>query len=190
MSEPFYQSVWRREELVVEAKWWVGTPFRKGASVRGAGVDCVHLVVALWQASGFCPGIEMPRHYSLDEGAHASASRVITLADGCRLLEAVWRFPGSTATLMTGDLLVFAPDSQSAHHVGILLNHPAEEFQQPWEQRDRSVRTLDRLGDSRRGAFLHAWRETGVVVGELEDATFKQMLVAVYRPLASPRGDA
>lgn len=38
--------------IVAEAQSWVGTPFRHGAALKGVGVDCIHLVQAVFRAVG------------------------------------------------------------------------------------------------------------------------------------------
>ncbi|MEM6666079.1 MAG: NlpC/P60 family protein [Pseudomonadota bacterium] len=38
------------EEIVVEARRWIGTPYHHGASVRGVGCDCLGLVRGLYRA--------------------------------------------------------------------------------------------------------------------------------------------
>jgi len=35
---------------VAEARRWIGTPYRAGASVRGAGADCLGLLLGVWRA--------------------------------------------------------------------------------------------------------------------------------------------
>ncbi|HVY88248.1 MAG TPA: NlpC/P60 family protein [Hyphomonadaceae bacterium] len=38
-----------REEIVAEARGWLGTPYRHQASVRGVGADCLGLVRGVWR---------------------------------------------------------------------------------------------------------------------------------------------
>ena len=40
----------RADPIVAEALAWCGTPFRHGASLRGAGADCLGLVRGVWRA--------------------------------------------------------------------------------------------------------------------------------------------
>ncbi len=37
------------EQIVAQARGWIGTPYRHQASVRGAGADCLGLVRGLWR---------------------------------------------------------------------------------------------------------------------------------------------
>ena len=41
-----------RERILEEARSWLGTPFHNCASVKGAGVDCVHFMKAVYAACG------------------------------------------------------------------------------------------------------------------------------------------
>lgn len=40
------------DELIMEARTWVGTPFRHQGRVKGVGVDCANLVLAVGEAAG------------------------------------------------------------------------------------------------------------------------------------------
>ena len=39
----------RRDEIVVAARGWLGTPYRHQASRKGAGCDCLGLVRGVWR---------------------------------------------------------------------------------------------------------------------------------------------
>jgi NlpC/P60 family putative phage cell wall peptidase len=39
-----------RNEIVAEARRWIGTPYRHQASLRGVGCDCLGLVRGVWRA--------------------------------------------------------------------------------------------------------------------------------------------
>jgi cell wall-associated NlpC family hydrolase len=39
-----------RDQIVAEARSWVGTPYRHQASVKGVGCDCLGLVRGVWRA--------------------------------------------------------------------------------------------------------------------------------------------
>jgi NlpC/P60 family putative phage cell wall peptidase len=40
----------RRAAALIEARRWIGTPYRHGASARGAGADCLGLIRGVWRA--------------------------------------------------------------------------------------------------------------------------------------------
>ena len=54
-----------RENIVAEARAWIGTPYLHQASLRGAGCDCLGLVRGLWRAL-IGPEPEAPGAYTRD----------------------------------------------------------------------------------------------------------------------------
>ena len=40
------------EQLIAEARSWIGTPFQHGASLKGQGCDCAGFVLGVWRACG------------------------------------------------------------------------------------------------------------------------------------------
>lgn len=45
-----------REEIVAEARTWIGTPFHHQGRVKGRGVDCAGLIVGTARACGIAAG--------------------------------------------------------------------------------------------------------------------------------------
>ena len=39
-----------RDDIVAEARRWLGTPYRHQASMRGAGTDCLGLIRGVWRS--------------------------------------------------------------------------------------------------------------------------------------------
>lgn len=88
-----------REQIVAEARAWIGTPYRHQASLKGAGCDCLGLVRGVWRAVlGTEPERAPP--YSPD---WAEAMRQETLADaaGRHLM------PVARDEFIPGDVLLF-----------------------------------------------------------------------------------
>lgn len=54
-----------REKVIQEARSWLGTPYHHEGRVKGVGVDCAMLLVAVYHACGLIPDID-PRPYSFD----------------------------------------------------------------------------------------------------------------------------
>lgn len=54
----------QRDAVVAEALSWVGTPYHHLAAVKGAGVDCAMLLVAVYQAVGMVAANYDPRPYA------------------------------------------------------------------------------------------------------------------------------
>ncbi|WP_420431599.1 NlpC/P60 family protein [Hyphobacterium sp.] len=85
----------RRTDIIEEARRWIGTPYRRGASVRGAGCDCVGLVRGVWRA---CCGREphpLPEYVSRPQGNELAEQ----LSKYCAVRAA--------ADCQPGDILVF-----------------------------------------------------------------------------------
>ena len=62
----------QRAAVVAEAQSWLRTPFHDCAELKGVGVDCAHLVYAVYRACGIVPEIEIPA-YSPQFMLHQSA---------------------------------------------------------------------------------------------------------------------
>lgn len=60
-----------RLRVVSEARSWLGTPYHAHARVKGAGVDCVHMLCAVYEAMGLVPPIE-PGAYAVSWHLHQS----------------------------------------------------------------------------------------------------------------------
>jgi NlpC/P60 family putative phage cell wall peptidase len=69
-----------RERLWAELESWLGTPFRHWCGVKGQGVDCIHFVVRVLEATAGVGPLRIPE-YSRDWHRHQDAS---LLLDGIR----------------------------------------------------------------------------------------------------------
>jgi NlpC/P60 family putative phage cell wall peptidase len=68
------------DNIIAEARSWIGTPYRHQASRKGVGCDCLGFLRGVWrEVKGAEP--ELPPAYSAD---WAEASRAETLADAAR----------------------------------------------------------------------------------------------------------
>lgn len=120
MTTPFYGSPETVAALVAEAQRWIGTPFRYGSCVRGAGggVDCTHLCYAVHLACGAFAPFEVP---SAPLNWHQHHDESIML-DFLRAPEAAGRLKhiDRDDPTMTGDLAVVRV-SRTEHHMGTVL---------------------------------------------------------------------
>lgn len=48
----------QRSKVASEALAWIGTPYHHRASIKGAGVDCGQLAIAVYAACGLSPAID------------------------------------------------------------------------------------------------------------------------------------
>jgi NlpC/P60 family putative phage cell wall peptidase len=86
-----------RNAIVAEARSWIGTTYHHAARLKGVGVDCAQLLIAVYAAVGlieeFSPGM-----YSMDWALNR---------DDERFLGFVQRFARETDRPLPGDVLVF-----------------------------------------------------------------------------------
>lgn len=60
----------RRKLVINEAESWLGTGFHHEARVKGAGVDCGQLLIAVYSKFGFMPRDYKLAHYPPDFALH------------------------------------------------------------------------------------------------------------------------
>lgn len=63
-----------REQIVAEARSWLKTPYHHQARVKGAGVDCAQILIAIFAAVGLLESFE-PEEYPMDWMLHRSEER-------------------------------------------------------------------------------------------------------------------
>lgn len=98
------------QQVVAEARRWIGTPYQHQCSVQGAGCDCLGLVRGIWRAVIGAEPEAMPA-YTRD-WAEPSGQEVL-LAAALR-----WLLPQPGAA--AGDVLLFRMrDGSIAKHLGI-----------------------------------------------------------------------
>ena len=72
-----------RQRVIDEAITWLGTPFHHLAQVKGAGVDCAQLLIAVYSAAGLAKAFH-PEYYPADWHMHKDEPRFVnTLLDYC-----------------------------------------------------------------------------------------------------------
>lgn len=69
-----------RMRVVQEARTWLGTPYHAHARVRGAGVDCVHLLCAVYEAVGLVSPID-PGAYPISWAVHRNVELYMAALD-------------------------------------------------------------------------------------------------------------
>lgn len=104
-----------RDQIVAEARSWIGTPFVHQADRKGIGCDCIGLVRGVGVALGiFPPDVTISRELRpfLNYGR---------APDG-RLLPACRKFLDqiSFADVLPGDILIFRVLDKHAQHAGIV----------------------------------------------------------------------
>ena len=125
-----------RDEIVSEARGWIGTPYRHQASLKGVGCDCLGLLRGVWRGVlGEEP--ELPPPYAPD-WAEAGGADTLVFAARRHLVEV------PTDAFRAGDVLLFrwrthlpakhcaiatAPDAMVHAHAGASV---AEVAIRPW----------------------------------------------------------
>ncbi len=101
-----------RNEIVAEARRWIGTPYRHQASLIGAGTDCLGLIRGVWRnVVGGEPEV-MPV-YSADWSEPSGEEVLLTAA-------ARWLRPKPLSSNDIGDVIVFRMRSTGvAKHLGL-----------------------------------------------------------------------
>jgi cell wall-associated NlpC family hydrolase len=156
--KPFYTRPERIGALSHAVNAWQGTPFRKRGRLKGAGVDCVNLVIAIYGESGFPVRVDLP-HYGLSDGlCRADAGPIIEWLEACPAFLRVGRQGEPVSPPAPGDLLCFSI-GMSVHHLGV---------------------ALDPL------RFTHVLQGYSVGVSPTLDSTYASKLQAVYRPMEMP----
>ena len=95
-----------------EALTWVGTTFRHGASLKGIGVDCIHLVGAVLRAVGLLNDSALIPSYPPDWFVHRDQERLLDgLREHCDEVQEPWQ---------VGDILVYR-FGRAASHCGLYV---------------------------------------------------------------------
>jgi cell wall-associated NlpC family hydrolase len=164
---PFYSGEWIIQRLCADAAGWVGTPFAAHSQVRGAGVDCIHLCAALYEATGFMASFTPPA-YTLDAGQTNAESQILEWLGAHREFQPVFASRAADPeitleALLPGDLLLFH-FGKTEHHCGVLLG---------------------------RKRFIHARAGVNarVSIDSLTDPIYRRQLTFAFRPLAPQTGD-
>lgn len=97
----------QRIAVVAEAMRWLGTPFHHQQRVRGAGVDCVNLLAAVYHAAGVVEELRFD-YYPPDWHLHRDEPKFLAglerYADRIPVIEA-----------LPGDIAMFRYGRHSAH---------------------------------------------------------------------------
>ncbi len=100
----------QRAHVVREAESWLGTPYHAGARVRGVGVDCAQLLIAVFHGAGVLPALD-PAPYPADWYLHRDLERLL-------LHLAPWATP--TRDPEPGDIVTYR-FGRAVAHAGILV---------------------------------------------------------------------
>lgn len=102
----------RRNQIVAEARSWLGTPYHHQAALKGIGCDCIGLLKGIYAAFGGV--VDLPADYSPSWHVHRAEER---------LREGLSRY-GTEIPLLSarpGDILLFGIGKGPAAHGAVLI---------------------------------------------------------------------
>jgi cell wall-associated NlpC family hydrolase len=101
------------QQVVEEARTWLGTPWHHNARVKGAGVDCAQLLIAVFRACGLAPEIRLG-YYPPDWHMHRDEPRF--LRELARYADPVYLHGAAIADVVRpGDVAMFNFGRHAAH---------------------------------------------------------------------------
>jgi cell wall-associated NlpC family hydrolase len=86
-----------REEVLAEARSWLNTPYHHQGRIKGAGVDCGQLLLAVYAAVGIIPDTEVG-NYSNEWHLHRDEERYLGWVE---------KFAHQVETPKPGDIALF-----------------------------------------------------------------------------------
>lgn len=102
-----------REQIVAEARTWLGTPWHHDAAIKGAGVDCAQFLRRVYIDAGAVPAFEV-EHYPMQWYLHQGQPL---------FLEWVAKFGHKVDVALPGDVLMFNFGRHAAHGAIVLDEH-------------------------------------------------------------------
>ncbi len=102
-----------RQQIIRAALGWLGTPYHHHAQIKGVGVDCVQLLIAVYQECGIAEGA-VAAGYAQDWHLHRSEEQY---------LAGVRQYATETAAPEPGDIALFR-FGRCVSHAGIVLPEP------------------------------------------------------------------
>ena len=101
----------KRNEIIEEAKTWIGTPYHHAARVKGGGVDCAQILIEVYAKVGLIENYETD-YYPMDWALHRSEEKY---------LENIKRYAVETDNPKAGDVVVYK-FGRCISHGGIIID--------------------------------------------------------------------
>lgn len=93
--------------VIDSANGWIRTPYHPGARLKGIGVDCAQILVAVYSEAGFIPAIETG-HYSIQVHLHKEDTQYVdTIKE--------WAVEIEESEAAPGDLVLYKVARAYAH---------------------------------------------------------------------------
>ncbi len=96
-----------RQKIIDEAKTWLGTPYHRGARIKGVGVDCGQFLIGVYEVAGVLePGECNPGYYPHEIHLHRTVEKY---------LEWILKYCDKVDTPEPGDIAMFKFGKSSSH---------------------------------------------------------------------------
>lgn len=102
-----------RAAVVAEAQTWLETPFHHASRMKGVGVDCAQLLIAVYHAVGVTPIVD-PGYYPHDWFRHENRERIVEILE---------QFMVPVETPHAGDVALFRY-GRALSHAAIVTEWP------------------------------------------------------------------
>src|SRR5262249_22458520 len=117
-----------RERVVAAARSWIGTKYHHRARIRGVGVDCATLLVAVYAEAGVLPPFDLPAYSPPAHLNHDDEKYLAVVLEHCGEVErpdtgdmVLWRFG---RTLSHGAIVVEWPTViHASWGAGVMLDN-------------------------------------------------------------------
>jgi cell wall-associated NlpC family hydrolase len=106
----------QQQAVINEAMTWLGTPYHRGAKIKGIGVDCGQFLIGVYEATGYLQAGECdPGYYPFEIHLHRSEEKY---------LEWILKFCDPVkGDPKPGDIAMFE-FGQSSSHSAIVIDWP------------------------------------------------------------------
>lgn len=113
-----------RAAVITEAETWLGTPFHEGCHIRGIGVSCGQLLIAVYGSLGFPVPVGNLGYFPLDWALHTREERYLTILE---------HFATHTERPEPGNIALFRLFGHRAFsHSAIIVEWPARVIHALW----------------------------------------------------------
>lgn len=144
----FARSAATREDVVREALSWLGTPFHDCSRVKGAGCDCLNLLIGVYSAVGLIESFE-PEAYSPQWFEHR---------DEPRFLQGLGRYAHRVEAPQPADVAMFNFGRHAAHSAIVIDDHTiVHAFKPVGRVTKGSLTDYLQIEKGRRGALHSFW---------------------------------
>jgi cell wall-associated NlpC family hydrolase len=133
------------ENIIAEARTWIGTPYHPGGRVKKAGADCATLIAEVCIALGLIPKIEIPRESAAHFLETENPLYLETVQQYCDEIAEAEIQPGDLVMYRHRKLPIFThaaiivrwPEAvlHAVQHRGVVMSHGIQGVFRAWERK-------------------------------------------------------